>query len=660
MAVGPAAEGEYIDEEKTHHVSGGSTSTTTLGSASLGNLDNAAAPDSHAARCETEASSDAVPRSDQAADEAGTSAAPQAVPRSHAQDSSPAPAPDAGGARAPEDKRTALQTTLIMISLCLSVFLAALDVTIVTVAVPSISADFDSTAGYTWVGSAYLLANAAAAPSWGKISDIWGRKPVLLTAVGVFWVGSLLAGVSVSMGMLIVGRAVQGIGGGGVLILVNICISDLFSMRKRGQFLGIVSLVWALAGGFGPVLGGVFTQYSTWRWCFYINLPISGIAMVILFFALHLHNPRTGVKDGLSAIDWLGSLTIVGGTLMILLGLEFGGVTFPWDSPTVICLIVFGAVLVGVFFLVELRVAKFPVIPLRIFKQPSNLAVIALSACHGFVFISASYYLPLYFQGVLGADPLLSGVYVLPFTFVMGAAAAVTGFAIKKTGKYVPAIIFGFVFMTLGYGLFIDLDSYENWAKIVIFQIILGLGVGPNFQSPLIALQTTVQPKDIASATATYGFVRQVATSMSVVIGGVIFQNEMQQQYPDLLDQLGPDVAGLLSGSNAASSVEAVADLPQPQKGIAQRAYFSAIRIMFIFYVAFAGLGLVLSFFVGSRKLSKEHTEHKTGLQTLQPARGPATTLEDEEKASGGAEAGNAAGGVVTEEASANETREKR
>lgn len=250
MAVSSAAGGEYIDDEKAHHVSGGSTSTTTLGSASLQNLDNAAAPDSHKGPGETQASSAARPHSNQAADEAGTSAAPQAAPRSN--DSAPAPARDAGGAGSPEDKRTTLQTTLIMISLCLSVFLAALDVTIVTVAVPSISADFDSTAGYTWVGSAYLLANAAAAPSWGKISDIWGRKPVLLTAVGVFWIGSLLAGVSVNMGMLIVGRAVQGIGGGGILILVNICISDLFSMRKRGQFLGIVSLVWALAGGFGP------------------------------------------------------------------------------------------------------------------------------------------------------------------------------------------------------------------------------------------------------------------------------------------------------------------------------------------------------------------------------------------------------------------------
>lgn len=152
----------------------------------------------------------------------------------------------------PEAGRTKLQTALIMISLCSAVFLAALDVTIVTVAIPTISDDFNSTAGYTWIGAAYLLANAAAAPSWGKFSDIWGRKPILLSAVGVFWVGSLLAGVSVNMSMLIVARAIQGIGGGGIMNLCNICVSDLFSMRKRGMYMGMIGLVWAVAGGFGP------------------------------------------------------------------------------------------------------------------------------------------------------------------------------------------------------------------------------------------------------------------------------------------------------------------------------------------------------------------------------------------------------------------------
>jgi sugar phosphate permease len=171
----------------------------------------------------------------------------------------------------PEDSRTAFQTFVIMASLCASVFLAALDVTIITTALPTISEYFQTNTGYTWIGSAYLLANAASTPLWGKISDIWGRKPILLGAAGIFFIGSLLAGVSVSIGMLIVARAIQGIGGGGLIILSNICVSDLFSMRNRGKYFGIIGMTWAFASAIGPILGGVFTEKVTWRWCFYVN-----------------------------------------------------------------------------------------------------------------------------------------------------------------------------------------------------------------------------------------------------------------------------------------------------------------------------------------------------------------------------------------------------
>lgn len=349
----------------------------------------------------------------------------------------------------------------------------------------------------------------------------------------------------------------------------------------------------------------------------------------MLYFTLKLHNPKTPVKQGLMAVDWLGSLTIVGGTLMFLLGLEMAGNIFAWNSPQIICLLIFGIFVASLCVFVEMYVAKSPIIPVRLFNNVKNIAVLGLCFSHGFVFISVSYYMPLYFQGVLGASALMSGVYVLPFTFVLGACSAAAGFLIKKTGKYKPPIVVGFALMTLGYGLFIDLDPYANWPKIILYQIVLALGVGPNFQSPLIALQSTVQPRDIASATGTYMFVRQLSTSISIVVGGVIFNNAINKQYGNLIGVLGQETASLLTGQNAAASVTQVAALPEPQRSIAQNAYWQALRTMFIFYVAFAGLGFVISFFVGGKTLSKEHTEHKTGLATLEKKQ----PLGDEEKA---------------------------
>ncbi|CAK7200627.1 hypothetical protein SEUCBS139899_003325 [Sporothrix eucalyptigena] len=516
-----------------------------------------------------------------------------------------------------EDGRSRLQTVLIMVSLCSALFLSALDVTIVTVAVPTIAADFKSTVGYTWIGSAYLLSNAATAPSWGKVSDIFGRKPVILASVAIFWVGSLLCAVSRNMTMLIVARSIQGIGSGGIIILVNVCISDLFSLRKRGQYFGFTGLVWAVAGGIGPVIGGAFTEHASWRWCFYLNLPISGLGMILLIFVLHLHNPKTPMRAGLAAVDWLGSFTVIAGTLLVLLGLTFGDVMYPWKSAAVIAMIIVGALTLVVFVYIEARVARYPIIPLRLFR--SRVAIASFVCCffHGVVFVSGSYYLPLYFQAVVGATPLLSGVYVLPFSIGLSITSAATGVAIKKTGKYLVFIIGGFVLLTVGFGLFTNLGAEANWAKIILYQIVAAFGVGPNFQSILLSLHTTVERRDIASATATFGFIRQMATTISVVLGGVVFQNKMQQQHDSLVTSIGTADADLLTGSNAASSVYLVDDLTGDALVAARHAYWNALQTMYIMFAAFAGAGLVVSFFITQTKLSKVYVEHKTGLDGL-------------------------------------------
>ncbi|KAK3708442.1 hypothetical protein LTR37_011538 [Vermiconidia calcicola] len=515
---------------------------------------------------------------------------------------------------APEQGRSKGKIALIMLALCMAVFLAALDVTIITTALPTISEDFHSSAGYTWIGSAFLLANAASIPSWGKISDIFGRKPMLLLANIIFMVGSLVAALANSIGMLIAARAIQGIGGGGLIILVNIVIGDMFSLRSRGAFYGIIGGVWAIASSIGPIIGGLFTEKVTWRWCFYVNLPLDGLAFFILLFFLDLKTPRTPILDGLKAIDWVGSLTIIGGTLMFLFGLQYGGVTYPWDSAMVLCLIIFGVVICVIFAIWEWKFAKYPIMPMDIFGKGTNIATLGVVFFHGFVFISGSYYLPLYFQAIRGASPIMSGVYLLPTAISLAIASVGTGIFIRKVGMFLPPIYFGMFMMTLGYGLFINFTADSSWTKLIIFQVIAGLGTGPIFQAPIIALQAHINPRDIGTATATLGFVRQLATSTSVVIGEVVYQNQMKKKAALLAQELGPKLAQQLGGGNAGSNTGLIDSLPTNQRVFVRRIFANALQPMWLMYTVFAGAGLITAFFISRKTLSAQHEETKTGL----------------------------------------------
>ncbi|KAK1060863.1 hypothetical protein LTR74_011554 [Friedmanniomyces endolithicus] len=515
----------------------------------------------------------------------------------------------------PVQERSKGKIAVIMLALCMAVFLAALDVTIITTALPTISEHFHSTSGYTWIGSAFLLANSASIPSWGKVSDIFGRKPMLLVANVIFMVGSLIAALSTSIGMLITARAIQGIGGGGLVILVNITIGDLFSMRSRGAYYGMVGAVWAIASSVGPIIGGVFTEKVSWRWCFYINLPLDGLAFIILFFFLDLKTTRTPIMDGLKAIDWVGSLLIVGATLMLLFGLQYGGVTHPWSSAIVLCLIIFGILTFVIFAIWEYKFAKYPVMPMGLFSKGTNMATLGVVFTHGFVFISGSYYLPLYFQAIRGATPILSGVYLLPTALALAFCSIGTGVFIKKTGMFPPPIYLGMFLLTLGYGLFVDFDANSSWAKLILFQLIAGFGIGPLFQAPIIALQAHIKPRDIGTATATLGFVRQLATSTSVVIGEVVFQNRMAKKSAQLTQLLGPQLAQQLGGGNAGANTGIINSLPAAQRDVVRTYFADSLQPMWIMYCCVAAVGIVCAAFVRRKVLTSEHEETKTGME---------------------------------------------
>ncbi|OAQ97995.1 hypothetical protein LLEC1_04758 [Akanthomyces lecanii] len=375
----------------------------------------------------------------------------------------------------------------------------------------------------------------------------------------------------------------------------------------------------------------IVTTAVSWRWCFWVNLPCGGLAFAILLFFLKLHNPRTPVKAGLAAIDWVGNILIVGGTIMLLMGLEFGGSQYPWNSATVISLIVFGVVAIAIFLAYESRIAKFPVIPVRLFDTRTSIATYVTSSLHAFTFISGSYYLPLYFQSVLGANSLLSGVYLLPFVSVMSLMSAFVGFFINKTGKYKIVITSGLVLSTLGFGLFTYLGDRPHWERIVLFQMVAGLGIGPNFQAPLIALQANVAPRDIGAATSSLQFVRQLCTATSVAVGGVVIANRMQAQQGHLTAELGADVARLFAGTDAASNVDRIKTLPVDDRQLVRTAYWNSIQIMFAVFTCSCFLGLVASLFIKQTTLSKQHTEHKTGLQTLKAEERKKNQNSDEE-----------------------------
>lgn len=300
---------------------------------------------------------------------------------------------------------------------------------------------------------------------------------------------------------------------------------------------------------------------------------------------------------------------------MFLLGLQLGGTTYPWDSSAVVCLIVFGVVTFIVFAVIEWSFARYPIVPLPLYTNVSNVATLLVVFFHGITFTQVTYFLPVYFQSVLGAKPLLSGVWLLPFALSLSLSSMAAGIYIKKTGRYLDCIRLGFVLSVLGVGLLYDLPDSSAWAKIILYQIIAGLGVGLNFQPPLIALQSNVSPQHNAAATASFALTRNVASAVSIVIGSVALSNKMEAQQDMLRHALGDAVAKLLSGSNAQANLVLIQKLNAPQAKVVRHAFYQSVRVIWIETVCFAAAGLLACLFIGNKTLDKIHVEVRTGLE---------------------------------------------
>ncbi|KAL9032829.1 MAG: hypothetical protein Q9180_006286 [Flavoplaca navasiana] len=509
---------------------------------------------------------------------------------------------------------------LVLLALCLAVFLAAIDAVIITPAMPTIASDLEiSDGGFAWIGSAYLLALAGTAPVWGKVSDIFGRKPVLIIANIVFSIGCLIAALSRNLTMLLAGRAVQGTGGGGLITLVEISVGDMFSQRERALFYGIYGAVWAVSTTIGPVIGGAFTEYASWRWCFW--LPFDALSLVITIIFLKIHNPRTPLVKGLKAIDWVGSLLIVGATLMFLIGLESGVSSHPWDSAFVICLIVFGIVTYVIFGVWE-RFARYPVIPRHIFGTTSLVSTFAVVFAHGACFMAPVFFLPLYFQTVLGATPIFSGVWLLALAVSFAISGIVMGIVIQRTGKYLWIIRGSMVLLTLALGLMINFGPERSWPRIIIFQVLLAAGIGANMQTLVICVQALVPPADIGAATATLNFIRNLATGVSVVIGQVTFQGILGQHEDDLLAAGIPeDTTRRLVGGGAIAASGILDSFGPEERAAYGKAVADSLSKMWILYTVLCAVGAVITLGIRKKELMTSHEVTATGLEAEEAKR---------------------------------------
>ncbi|GAA5810324.1 hypothetical protein MFLAVUS_003745 [Mucor flavus] len=496
-------------------------------------------------------------------------------------------------------KKEKMGRILTFIGLQIALFLAALDGTIVSTALPKIGSDFEQMSIVSWVATAYILTFDAFQPLFSKFSDIFGRQVILYFGIAVFLFGSVLCGAAKNMVMLIVARAIAGIGGAGILSMVFIIFSDLVPLEQRGSYQGIVNAVFALSSVFGPLIGGSFTDYVSWRWNFYINLPIGAIAVVVLVLFLRLPTPQGKLSDKLKRVDYAGTVIVLAFATLFLLALNFGGQTFPWKSAAVIVPLVLSVLLVGLLVVVESKFAKEPLMPPRLFKNRSVVSVLITNWFFGMSFFAALYYLPVYFQVVRNDSAMWSGIRLIPMQMVTCVLSTCAGFFISKKGVYRPLIIIGMALLTLCTGLLALFKAHTPMSQIYGVTVIGGAGLGCLFSSTIIALQASVEPKDIAVVTGLGNFSRILGGALGVAIGSTVLNVHLAENLPKVLS---PELAATIIQSSSFVND----GLPEEFKEVAIQVYVDAIQLIWFVFTPMSALGLLASCFVKHYSVRKQ------------------------------------------------------